>query len=757
MKKFFTFIAALMAVVAVNATVVTLLPSDFSAADQAATSATKNGVTADITKGTITTEQIRIFKNQTITFTCESAISAVVFTCTANNDAQYGPGCFGAKDGYSYSGKVGTWISAENATSVAFTAATNQVRATKIEVYLDGETPDVVEVKYDTLTIAQAVETATALEDNATSEKSYVIEGFAVNVYPYSTDYKNQDFFLVEDAAKPDSVLKVFRATPTKDGKAYPVVEGDQVRVLGNLMKYVKDSKVTLEVVNTSLTFLKEMPRDTTSGGGGDTAAVALDTITVAKALEIGQALANNGVTDVEYVIKGYTCDLTQAYDTAYKNETFFISDVKGTRTSDKTKAFYVYRGKPNTEKEIGLDALIQIRCKIKNYSGTIENNGTNVPFEVLEQGIMEEIKPLNVAQALEIGGKLESGGVSEEKYEITGYVSNVYTFFNADYSSETVWISDDPESTASSNADGAFEIYRGKPNTKAEVGIGAKVKIVCKIKNHNGTTIENDGTNQPFEVVEASTFVPDTLTVEEAAAIASALEEGKKAPKYSVVKGFIQEAGAVASGVATYKLSQFPNESEGAVQAYKATILKADEASLVVNNYVNVTGYLMKKNGGAQVAQGAITAFVEAPAMDTIHVSVTEAVEIGKALEIGGKSDRIYAVTGFVNFVQEEFAEGVESFFLAEEPDSDIFSFYAATASIDRAVEIGAKVEVVGRIQNPDGETITIENGKARYIPGEGIEHIVLTEKVQKVVVDGVIYIVRDNKMYNIHGAQVR
>ena len=38
-----------------------------------------------------------------------------------------------------------------------------------------------------------------------------------------------------------------------------------------------------------------------------------------------------------------------------------------------------------------------------------------------------------------------------------------------------------------------------------------------------------------------------------------------------------------------------------------------------------------------------------------------------------------------------------------------------------------------------------------------EGIEHIVLTEKAKKVVVDGMIYIVRDGKMYNVQGAQVK
>lgn len=38
-----------------------------------------------------------------------------------------------------------------------------------------------------------------------------------------------------------------------------------------------------------------------------------------------------------------------------------------------------------------------------------------------------------------------------------------------------------------------------------------------------------------------------------------------------------------------------------------------------------------------------------------------------------------------------------------------------------------------------------------------EGIENITLTEKAQKVMVDGVMYIIRDNKMFNVQGTQVR
>ena len=38
-----------------------------------------------------------------------------------------------------------------------------------------------------------------------------------------------------------------------------------------------------------------------------------------------------------------------------------------------------------------------------------------------------------------------------------------------------------------------------------------------------------------------------------------------------------------------------------------------------------------------------------------------------------------------------------------------------------------------------------------------EGIEDVVLTEKAQKLIIDGALYIIRDNKMYNAQGAQVR
>jgi ATP-dependent DNA ligase len=72
----------------------------------------------------------------------------------------------------------------------------------------------------------------------------------------------------------------------------------------------------------------------------------------------------------------------------------------------------------------------------------------------------------------------------------------------------------------------------------------------------------------------------------------------------------------------------------------------------------------------------------------------------------------------------------------------------------------MGDKVKLVCQIKNYKG---TVENAVTKgYVDiteqaPQGIENITLTEKAKKVVVDGNVYIIRNNKMYDLTGAQVR
>ncbi len=120
---------------------ITLLPSDLTAIENAEITGSKGDVNVACTTGTVTADQIRVFKNQTITFSSSKLIKKIVFTCTAQGTAKYGPGCFNAQEGYTFEaeGNTGTWEG--SASSVSFTAESNQVRLSKVVITLGEAAP----------------------------------------------------------------------------------------------------------------------------------------------------------------------------------------------------------------------------------------------------------------------------------------------------------------------------------------------------------------------------------------------------------------------------------------------------------------------------------------------------------------------------------------------------------------------------------------------------------------------------------------
>ena len=327
----------------------------------------------------------------------------------------------------------------------------------------------------------------------------------------------------------------------------------------------------------------------------------------------------------------------------------------------------------------------------------------------------------ITVAQALEIGAALANGAKTTEEYVIEGYVSNINTFYNPDYGNETLWITDNPYSTAASKNEGAFEIYRGVPNTNAEVGYGAKVRITCKIKNYNNTIIENDGTNIPFEVLEPSTFVPETPTIAEAAATVQYMDAGVKQLYYSVFKGYIQSiTTAYKNGVATFKMADTKDAAEGDLVAFKTTILKADTLKLVPGAYVQVTGYLMNYGGTAEIAQGAIAAFVPEPlVLEEVNCNVR-----------------------YLDKNAAELSSEVLTFHVPEAPAIDGFTFL--------------RWEFVGG-DMADGLTI-----QAVYKPNDDTTDLpseiqVPGNKAMKLVRDGNVYILKGDQVFTIHGQRVQ
>ena len=293
----------------------------------AAFSVTKDGVTLDVTQGRLGTysgqTHYRIYKNQTLTITSTAgAITSVKFTCTADGEAQYGPGCFTVDGGsYTFSGAVGTWTG--SATKIVFTASTNQVRASEIVVAIDGEvipgggngggndndSTGTVPPAEGVITCAQAVEICKATGETATTD-TYTIRGYVTEIKEAYTDqYKNVSCWMADEKGG-GQVFLAFRVKPV-NAADQAVKVNDYIEVKGKLVNYYGNTP------------------ETTAGG-------SMTIITVGEEGEkpsLPEGLTGDGTKENPFTIED-VLTLNNQFDGPYYVKAFIVGQVVGAAIS---------------------------------------------------------------------------------------------------------------------------------------------------------------------------------------------------------------------------------------------------------------------------------------------------------------------------------------------------------------------------------------------------------------------------------------
>lgn len=655
------------------------------------------------------------------------------------------------------------WTSATGVDSLVTNVikSTVQFNSMAITVIDDGEVPPAHEnIKVD---VAGAIAAGMALDSAKTSTDVYDVTGYVVNAQPFSKDHNNQIWWMSDNAENTAAQeFEAYACTVSKNDTLMQVLNGDKVTLTGKITKYYDktNKKFIIEIKNGTAVFISMAEGDHSIDGGstpgGDTTAVPADTITVAQALEIGKALAEGAKTDKQYVIAGYSSAIETPFDSQYGNETFWMADSKeSTAASNADGAFYVYRGTLTPAEEMGVHAKVFVTSVIMKYmkSGVaiIETNG-KVDVNVVEKGVIEIPDTITVAKALEIGGGLSSGSVSEKTYVIKGYVSDIQDYYSEQYGNETFWITDSLGARTSDKTK-AFEVYRGKPNTQKEIGLDALIQIKCKIKNYNGT-IENDGVNIPFEVLEQGLPVEtDTVSVAEALAIGMALEDNAYTDNPYYVIGYVTKAYDPDEGKTqqNFYMADDPDE-RGEFYAYKAN----PDSKISDGDYVQLFGKIQKyvdsKGTKIELSYGSVK-HLEAPQLTTLTVAEVQALDLAE----GATTEERFVVIGYVAAITAPFEEDLQSFNLSDDATATTGEFACIDALIaDPGAVLHDQVKITGKIQKLNGK-FRMVSGKAVVVNGEGVENIVLTEKAQKVLIDGVIYIIRDNKIFNLQGTQVR
>lgn len=385
----------------------------------------------------------------------------------------------------------------------------------------------------------------------------------------------------------------------------------------------------------------------------------------------------------------------------------------------------------------------------------------------------------ITVAEALQIAGQLEPGATTEAEYEIEGYVTAMQGSEDggwAQYGNQIFWIAD-AQGTAASNADGALEIYQGVPTE--QVFVTDKVSVKAKLTNYNGlletakkgvvTIIEKNGERPEGGETEVADVVITgaDFAGQGTAQTGSEVSVTKDGVTFTCDKGYSDDAHATLrcykGGVITIS-SETKQIGKLAFQFY-STYTGDLETEVVVN--ATEWTYTLPVQARIEKVSIFFGEFDPIVPQGPDTITVAQAVAIAEALAEPAENGQSttdtkeYVVKGFAVQVYPKNDDGTWSFFMADKSGA-YGPFSASNTSTDADVVENDFMLVRGKIakRKTNAGKIQLQIYKGTGVHGQapqGIENIIMTEKTQKVIVDGVVYIVRDGKLFNLQGVQVR
>ncbi len=369
--------------------------------------------------------------------------------------------------------------------------------------------------------------------------------------------------------------------------------------------------------------------------------------------------------------------------------------------------------------------------------------------------GSMMAATTMTCAEAREAALSVSGNNVeynNGEEIEVTGYVTAIQTAYNDQYHNISFWMAD------AADGGNVLEAYRAACATAADApNVGDKVKVTGKLTKYNSTP----------EFAAACTFV-----ILQSSAPAQNL--GPKTIAEFLEMKNMKDTCILTGVVDSIKNDQYGNlymsDATGSVYVY-GVLTAAGESKKFNTLNVDVTDTLTIKaiygeyQGAPQVPNAIFVSVAKGAGIKLEPITVAEALQIAQALtpektKSASTADK-YAVKGFVVGIS---TKNENTFYLADEVGAyGEFEAYKCS-SVDYEVAEGDLVIVTGKIQHYWGEgsngeyhSYEISGGTLVHVYGQGIENVTLTEKANKVMVDGVLYIVRDGKMFNVQGAQVR
>ena len=314
------------------------------------------------------------------------------------------------------------------------------------------------------VTCAEAAELTNALEDGATSAEVYSVTGYITEVVGNVS--KNQQTFWMADEKGGGKVFEAYWANLPEGVTEFKT--GMKVKITGNLMKYVKDGKVTPEIKNATVEILED---------GGNTPTPEGIEVTCAEAVNLTNALEDGATSAEVYSVTGY---ITEVVGSVSRNQqSFWMADTK-----DGGKVFEAYYANlPEGVSEFKAGMKVKITGNLMKYvkDGNVTPEIKNATVVILEDGGNTPTPTgteVTCAQAVDLTNALADGATSDETYTVTGYITEV--FGNVSRNQQSFWMADTKDGGK------VFEAYWANlPEGVSEFKVGMKVKITGKLTKY--------------------------------------------------------------------------------------------------------------------------------------------------------------------------------------------------------------------------------------------------------------------------------
>ena len=353
----------------------------------------------------------------------------------------------------------------------------------------------------------------------------------------------------------------------------------------------------------------------------------------------------------------------------------------------------------------------------------------------------------------------LQSGETATDSVAVTGYVTKDYSGLSRGQQRFSI---DD----AKGSVETVHCYYANMPEGEAALNVGDKVTVKGLLQNYNGSAQFKNG--DVAAILERIQIDIDTIesSVCEVIEEGEALNSGEKTTDYFIVEGVVS---SIKSEMNQYNQESFwmvcdANNKE--LQAYNAVMKDGEDAK--IGDKVKVIGRIENYNGTIELSAASAEVLEKGDVkIDTIRVSVAQAVVAGKALENGKTSVEVYIVEGYCDSIAYNFSESAKnmSFYMCDDLANPSYEFEAYKASTEVDIPVGTKVQIVGNLYHyykaatedkPEIDLVEISNGKAIIVAEQGIDQITSSEKALKRIEDGQVVIIRNGVRYNALGAKI-